>query len=139
MRLPRPQIRDCCVHVTHRCQQREFLLTFAIDRQQYQRRLLQASRKFWRLRFLDYAITSNHIHLLLWVPRMSDLSEMWIIRSPGLTAGHKNCAGHVNGTGSATTLGSCGASGCLSRSRSSTAGTGRRLTTFSASGPPRPS
>ncbi|NLF18010.1 MAG: transposase [Lentisphaerae bacterium] len=76
MRLPRPQIRDCCVHVTQRCQQREFLLKFAVDRQQYQRRLLQASRKFWRLRFLDYAITSNHVHLLLWVPRMSDLSEM---------------------------------------------------------------
>jgi len=80
MRLPRPQIRDCCVHVTHRCQQREHLLKFAIDRTQYQRRLLQASRQFRRLRFLDYAITSNHVHLLLWVPRMSDLSEMmhWV-------------------------------------------------------------
>jgi putative transposase len=65
VRLPRPQIRDCCVHVTQRCQQREYLLKFAVDRQQYQRRLLQASRKFWRLRFLDYAITSNHVHLLL--------------------------------------------------------------------------
>lgn len=65
-----------CVHVTHRCQQREFPLKFAIDRRQYQRRLLQASRRFRRLRFLDYAITSNHVHLLLWVPRMSDLSEM---------------------------------------------------------------
>jgi len=61
MRLPRPQIRDCCVHVTHRCQQRELLLKFAVDRRQYQRRLLQALRKFRRLRFLDYTIVSNHI------------------------------------------------------------------------------
>ena len=76
MRLPRPQIRECCVHVTHRCQQGEYLLKFGLDRRQYQRRLLQASRKFRRLRFLDYTITLNHVHLLLWVPRMADLSEM---------------------------------------------------------------
>ena len=64
------------MHVTHRCQQREYLLKFGIDRRQYQRRLLQASREFRRLRFLDYTITSNHVHLLLWVPRMADLSAM---------------------------------------------------------------
>jgi len=52
------------------------LLKFGIDRRQYERRLLQASRKFRRLRFLDYTITSNHVHLLLWVPRMADVSEM---------------------------------------------------------------
>lgn len=39
MRLPRPQIEQCCVHVTHRCQERKFLFRFAIDRKQYQLRL----------------------------------------------------------------------------------------------------
>jgi putative transposase len=76
MRLPRPQIEDCCVHVTHRCQERRFLLRFGVDRRRYRARLLEASRRFRRVRFLDYVITSNHVHLLLWVPRMADLSAM---------------------------------------------------------------
>ena len=37
MRLPRPQIQNCCVHVTHRCQERRFLLGTDIDRKQYGR------------------------------------------------------------------------------------------------------
>ena len=64
------------MHVTHRCQERRFLLKFAVDRKQYRQRLYEASRTFRRVRFLDYVITSNHIHLLLWVPRMHDLSAM---------------------------------------------------------------
>ena len=40
------------------------------------RRLYEASRKFRRVRFLDYVMTSNHVDLLLWVPRMHDLSAM---------------------------------------------------------------
>ena len=76
IRVPRPQIRDRCVHVTRRCQQRECSLKFGIDRRQYQRRLLQASREFRRLRLLDYTTTSNRVHLLLWVPRMAHPSGM---------------------------------------------------------------
>jgi len=76
MRLPRPQIQDCCVHVTHRCQERRFLLKFDLDRKQYRRRLLEAARRFTRVRVLDYVITANHVHLLTWVPRMADLSAM---------------------------------------------------------------
>ncbi len=76
MRLPRPQIEDCCVHVTHRCQERRFLLKFDLDRMQYRRRLLEAARRFTRVRVLDYVITANHVHLLTWVPRMADLSAM---------------------------------------------------------------
>lgn len=62
--------------MTHRCHGRELLLKFDIDRRQYRERLLEASHRFRRLRFLDYTITSNHVHLLLWVPRMADLSAM---------------------------------------------------------------
>jgi putative transposase len=76
MRLPRPVVRNCCIHVTHRCHERQFLLKFDIDRNYYQQLLYQASEKFNRVRFLDYAITSNHIHLLVWTPKMEYLSEM---------------------------------------------------------------
>jgi len=76
MRLPRPQIDQCCVHVTHRCQERRFLLKFARDRRQYRRRLFEATRRFPLVRMLNYTITSNHVHLLAWVRRMHDLSDM---------------------------------------------------------------
>ena len=76
MRLPRPIIENCCIHVTHRCHERKYFLQFDIDRKQYQKLLFQASKKFPRVRFLNYVITSNHIHLLLWTPRMKYLSEM---------------------------------------------------------------
>jgi len=76
MRLPRPQIEQCCVHVTHRCQERRFLLRFANDRRQYRLRLFEAAQRFPLVKILDYVITSNHVHLLAWVRRMQDLSEM---------------------------------------------------------------
>jgi REP-associated tyrosine transposase len=64
MRLPRPVIKNCCVHITHRCQERKYLLCRDIDRKYYQLLLYQASEKFRRVRFLNYVITSNHVHLL---------------------------------------------------------------------------
>jgi putative transposase len=76
MRLPRPQVENGCVHVTHRCQERRLLLGTDIDRKQYVARLFQASRRFRTVRVLDYVVTSNHIHLLAWVPRIEDLSAM---------------------------------------------------------------
>lgn len=76
MRLPRPRIENCCVHVTHRCHGRRMLLGTNIDRRQYVKRLWQASQRFRTVRILDYVITSNHVHLLTWVPRTGDLSEM---------------------------------------------------------------
>ena len=76
MRLPRPVINDCCIHVTHRCHERKYFLRFDVDRKQYQKLLFQASKKFSRVRLLNYVITSNHVHLLLWTPRMKYLSEM---------------------------------------------------------------
>jgi len=52
-------------HVTHRCHDRQFLLKFARDRDAYRRRLLDGVRKY-RVKLLNYAITSNHVHLVLW-------------------------------------------------------------------------
>ena len=51
-------------HITHRCHKREFLLKFARDRRRWQYWLFEARKRFG-LRVLNYAVTSNHIHLLI--------------------------------------------------------------------------
>lgn len=96
MRLPRPQIEDCCVHVTHRCHRRQFLLDTDIDRRQYVRRLRESGRRFPAVRVLNYTLTSNHVHLLVWSPRMDDLSLMikWL---HGTFAGDFNRRHHRSG------------------------------------------
>jgi len=89
MRLPRPRIDNCCIHVTHRCHRREFLLGYDLDRRLYRNRLFQAARRFPSIRMLNYMITSNHVHLLMYVPRMGDLSHFmkWL---------HGTFAGDIN-------------------------------------------
>lgn len=54
-----------CYHVTHRCHKREFLLKFACDRDKYYELMLETNRRF-KVSFLDFIITSNHVHFLLW-------------------------------------------------------------------------
>jgi REP element-mobilizing transposase RayT len=51
-------------HITHRCHKKEFLLKFARDRRDWISWLLEA-RKRYGLSILDYTVTSNHIHLLV--------------------------------------------------------------------------
>lgn len=50
-------------HITHRCHRREFLLKFARERRRWQHWLFEA-RKRYGLIILNFAVTSNHIHLL---------------------------------------------------------------------------
>ena len=72
----RGRIRDmtgCCVHVTHRCHNRAFLLKFRQDRRAYVERLRLASQRY-EIDFLDYVVTSNHVHVLAWVPHGEALS-----------------------------------------------------------------
>ena len=76
--MRRGQIRGldhCCFHVTHRCQERRFLLRFEIDRRNYVERLRQASRKY-AVAVLGYVVTSNHVHLLLWTAEADAISAM---------------------------------------------------------------
>jgi len=54
-----------CYHITHRCHQREFLLKFEIDRNKYLEILFRTKQRY-KVDFLDYMITSNHVHLLIW-------------------------------------------------------------------------
>ena len=51
-------------HITHRCHRKQFLLRFDRDRRAWIR-WLYAARKRYGLCVLDYAVTSNHIHLLV--------------------------------------------------------------------------
>ena len=51
-------------HITHRCHKKEFLLKFARDRRRWLCWLFEA-RKRYGLCVLNYAVTSNHIHLLI--------------------------------------------------------------------------
>lgn len=51
-------------HITHRCHKREFLFKFAKDRLRWMQWLYTAKKKY-NLLILNYTITSNHIHLLV--------------------------------------------------------------------------
>ena len=51
-------------HLTHRCHKREFLLKFGRDRNRWVSWLFEA-RKRYGLSILNYVVTSNHIHLLV--------------------------------------------------------------------------
>ena len=68
-------------HITHRCHEKAFLLKFARDRRRDLRWLFEAKKRFG-LCVLNYAVTSNHVHLLL-----KDTGEAVIARSMQLVAG----------------------------------------------------
>ena len=52
-------------HITHRCHKREFLLNFAKDRSTWIKWLFEAKKRYG-LEVLNYTVTSNHIHLLVY-------------------------------------------------------------------------
>ncbi|RJP84304.1 MAG: transposase [Desulfobacteraceae bacterium] len=51
-------------HITHRCHKKEFLLKFEKDKNRWMKWLFEAKKRFG-LAVLNYAVTSNHIHLLV--------------------------------------------------------------------------
>ncbi len=68
-------------HITHRCHKREFLLKFPRDRNRWIYWLFEA-RKRYGLCVLNYCVTSNHIHLLVF-----DKGKKEIIKSMQLIEG----------------------------------------------------
>ena len=54
----------CLYHLTHRCHDRRFLFRFALDRNEYRKRL-RAAVNTSPVSLLAYCITSNHAHLLV--------------------------------------------------------------------------
>jgi putative transposase len=69
-------------HITHRCHKKEFLLKFSKDCRHWLQWLFVARRRY-ELLILDYMVTSNHIHLLLYDGGSRDV----IPRSIQLVAG----------------------------------------------------
>jgi len=51
-------------HITHRCHKREFLLKFARDKRRWLQWLFEAKKRFGTS-ILNYAVTSNHVHLII--------------------------------------------------------------------------
>jgi putative transposase len=51
-------------HIIHRCHKSEFLLKFGKDRKRWLQWLYEA-KEHYGLVVLNYAVTSNHIHLLV--------------------------------------------------------------------------
>jgi putative transposase len=52
-------------HITHRCHKKEFLLKFVKDRHRWMHWLFEAKKRYG-LVILNYMVTSNHIHLLVY-------------------------------------------------------------------------
>ncbi len=61
-------------HLTHRCHQQEFLLKFDKDRQCWLHWLFEAKKRYG-LCVLNYIVTSNHIHLLVWETRAEVIAQ----------------------------------------------------------------
>ena len=61
-------------HVTHRCHDREFLLKFATDRNDYRRLARDMSHRHC-VKLLTYCLTSNHVHLLLDAPDKAAIGQ----------------------------------------------------------------
>lgn len=51
-------------HITHRCHKREFLLKFSRDQRRWVYWLFEAKKRFGSS-ILNYAVTSNHVHLII--------------------------------------------------------------------------
>ena len=69
-------------HLTHRCHKKDFLLKYIRDKRRYLQWLFEAKRRY-KLTILNYAITSNHIHLLV----LDDGEKDTVARSMHLVAG----------------------------------------------------
>lgn len=81
-RANRHYLPGCVWHITHRCHKKEFLLRFAKDCRRWLQWLFVARRRY-DLVILDYMVTSNHIHLLVFDQAGRDV----IPRSVQLVAG----------------------------------------------------
>jgi len=52
-------------HLTHRCHKKEYLFKFSKDRHQWMKYLYKVKNKFGLI-ILNYMVTSNHVHLLVY-------------------------------------------------------------------------
>ena len=59
-------------HLTHRCHKQEFLLKFSQDKRRWLQWLFKAKKRYG-LVILNYTVTSNHIHLLVFDEKGRDV------------------------------------------------------------------
>ena len=76
-------------HITHRCHKKEFLLKFGRDRRRWVEWLFEAKKRFGAS-ILDYAVTSNHIHLILRDAKGEDVIPQTLQLVAGRTAQEYN-------------------------------------------------
>jgi len=62
-------------HLTHRCHDGSFLLKFAVQRNEYRKRLRPSLKQF-DMHLLTYCITSNHTHMLVTAENEKAVSSM---------------------------------------------------------------
>ncbi len=77
MKMPRANrffLSNHIFHITHRCHNREIHLKYDKDKRNWVKWLLEARKRFG-LSVLNYAITSNHIHLLVWEGESEAIQE----------------------------------------------------------------
>lgn len=63
-----------CYHLTHRCIERRFLFENAITRNTYQKELREMISRF-NIDVLNYVITSNHIHILVYASKGVEIAK----------------------------------------------------------------
>ena len=61
-------------HITHRCHNKDFRLKFNKDKENWLHWLFEAKKRFG-LSVLNYVVTSNHIHLLVWADTTTVISD----------------------------------------------------------------
>ena len=72
-RRKRCWLDNACYHITHRCNNREFLFRYKKYRNFYMHHLFKMSKRY-KIDILDYIVTSNHIHLLLTARKGQNIS-----------------------------------------------------------------
>ncbi|MFO7910243.1 MAG: transposase, partial [Halomonas sp.] len=75
--MPRPKrnfVNRGCYHITHRCHGGNYIFKFAKHRQLYFEVLRETVDRF-AIDVLNYIVTSNHTHLLLWARRGDEVSR----------------------------------------------------------------
>ncbi len=90
-------------HITHRCHRKDFLLKFARDRRRWMSWLFEAKKRH-KLCVLNYAVTSNHIHLLVLGGANRDIVPRSMQLVAGRTAQEFNHGGNGVGPNQPTKL-----------------------------------
>ena len=68
----RALIDNACYHLTHRCHDGKFLFKYEVDRKKYIKLLREANNRF-DVDVLNYIITSNHTHQLVYAKDSSQI------------------------------------------------------------------